>query len=371
VPQRDSFARQFGAGILPGILLGDWLRLLADNRFAVSPSCWFRAGAISCCSVVNSVCAVIERHRYGAQVSDVTVPPPVFILGHWRQGTTHLHNLLATDDRFGYPTLYQVCFPHTFLTTESTWGARAVGKLLPDKRPMDNMALGVELPFEDEYALCASGRYSPYLSGAFPRRREYYDRYLTLHDIPKDELDAWKRQLLEFLKKLTLRCGRPLILKSPTHTCRIRILLEMFPGARFIHIHRNPYAVVQSTRHQLNVALDWYQLQTFDRSLVDEWILQRFRRMYETFLDERSLIPAGQFCEVAFEQLECEPIAEVRRIYETLGLPAFDGVADRLSEYVDSLSGYQKNVFPALSDELSERVRHEWGFAFREWGYAT
>ena len=154
---------------MPGILLGDWVRLLAANRFAVSPSCWLRAGAISCCSIANSMWGLIERRRYGGQISGVSVPPPVFILGHWRQGTTHLHNLLATDDRFGYPTLYQVCFPHTFLTTESTWGARAIGKLLPDKRPMDNMALGIGVPFEDEYALCASGRYSPY--GRLPIRR--------------------------------------------------------------------------------------------------------------------------------------------------------------------------------------------------------
>lgn len=58
---------------------------------------------------------------------------------------------------------------------------------------MDDVALGVEVLFEDVYALCASGRYSSYLGGAFPRRRDYYERFLTLRDISKDELNAWKR----------------------------------------------------------------------------------------------------------------------------------------------------------------------------------
>ena len=32
------------------------------------------------------------------------VPTPLFILGHWRSGTTHLVNLLAATGRFAVPT---------------------------------------------------------------------------------------------------------------------------------------------------------------------------------------------------------------------------------------------------------------------------
>ena len=34
--------------------------------------------------------------------------PPVFIVGHWRSGTTHLHALMAADDQFGFVPSYQV-----------------------------------------------------------------------------------------------------------------------------------------------------------------------------------------------------------------------------------------------------------------------
>jgi len=241
---------------------------------------------------------------------------------------------------------------------------------MPKKRPMDNMALGFEKPFEDEYAICASGRCSPYLSFAFPRRRSHYDRYVTLSDVPSTEVEEWCRQLLHFLQKVTLRSGRRLILKSPTHTGRVGKLLDVFPGAKFIHIHRNPFDVFLSTRHQVHVALDWYQLQTTDREWVDNWIIDRFRMMYDSFFGARALIPESDFCEVAFEQLEQNPIAEIKRIYETLGLPDFAAFKDSLSTYVDSLQGYQKNDFPSLPGELRERIRDEWCPAFRDWGYA-
>jgi len=368
--KREAFSKRFGPGVLPGILLGDWLRLLATNRFAVSPPFWLRACSIGYCSLVNSVFAIFERLRYGSRLANVKVESPVFILGHWRQGTTHLHNLLATDDQFYGPTLYQVCYPHTFLTTESTWVSKAIANHLPATRPMDNMALGVEVPFEDEYAICASGRYSPYLSFAFPRRRTHYDRYLTLHEVSKGEIEAWKQQLGRFLRKVIFKSGRKLILKSPTHTGRVKTLLGMFPNAKFIHIHRNPFDVFLSTRHQVNVALDWYELQAGNREWVDDWIIDRFRRIYDSFFDERGLIPEGNYCEVEFEQLEREPIAEVRRIYTTLGFPDSDAAADKLRAYVDSLEGYRKNSFPPLSNALRERIIREWGFAFSDWGYA-
>src|SRR5688572_400947 len=115
---RDAFIRWFGPGMLGGITFGDWVRLLRDNRFDVSPRCLLRATAITAQSVQNSLMRRVERWRYGVAVRDAEVLPPVFVLGHWRSGTTHLHNLLATDERFAFPNNYQAIFPHAFLSME-------------------------------------------------------------------------------------------------------------------------------------------------------------------------------------------------------------------------------------------------------------
>ncbi|NHJ32092.1 MAG: sulfotransferase, partial [Asgard group archaeon] len=44
--------------------------------------------------------------------------PPIFILGHWRNGTTHLHNLMTQDERFAYFTIFRMVHPHVFLYWE-------------------------------------------------------------------------------------------------------------------------------------------------------------------------------------------------------------------------------------------------------------
>jgi hypothetical protein len=42
--------------------------------------------------------------------------------------------------------------------------------------------------------------------------------------------------------QVTLRHGgtKPLLIKSPVHTARVRLLLKLFPKAKFIYIHRHP-----------------------------------------------------------------------------------------------------------------------------------
>ena len=63
----------------------------------------------------------------------------MFILGHWRSGTTLLHYLLAQDaERFSFANTYQVVNPYTFLCTEET-NTRRFARLVPSTRPMDNM----------------------------------------------------------------------------------------------------------------------------------------------------------------------------------------------------------------------------------------
>jgi hypothetical protein len=178
--------------------------MLRDNRFAVDVPYLLRAVAISFSALINSPCRAYEEFRYRRKWEQVSVPPPLFVLGHWRSGTTHLHNLLGLDDRFACPSLYQVHYPHTFLSTEQSLSA-LVGFLLPRHRPYDNVRLDLQVPDEDEFAMCVLGCLSPYLSGVFPRRAETYDQYLTFRNAPAQAIEQWKSALRVFLQKLTLR----------------------------------------------------------------------------------------------------------------------------------------------------------------------
>jgi hypothetical protein len=326
--------------------------------------------SITLASLANSFHRWFEEKVYGPKVARVEIKPPVFILGHWRTGTTHLHYLLATDPRFASPNTYQVSYPHTFLTTEAV-GARLGGILIPQKRPMDEVRMSFQAPNEDEFALCQMTLCSPYLGLTFPRRQSYYDQFLTLRGLSEAVKVRWKRALVHFLKKLTWRYDRPLVLKSPPHTCRIKLLLEMFPDARFVHIHRNPYTVFQSTRHWLGASGPWFHLQRPNHQGLEERILRVYREMYDVFFEERGLIPAGQFHEVGFEELEKDPIGQVRSIYEALELPDFGQVERALRGYLSSLAGYRKNRFSELCADWQERIARQWRQCFDEWGYST
>jgi hypothetical protein len=311
-----------------------------------------------------------EERFYRARVERARVDPPLFILGIWRSGTTHLHNLLAQDRRFAYPNNYEVYFPRTFLITEKRY-SKIIGRFFPDKRPQDNMTIRIDEPQEDEFALCSltSGCFAT--GWAFPRRREYYDRYLTLRDLDPSELAEWKATLRAFVQKLAYTHGRPLILKSPGHTCRIKVLLDLFPDARFVHIHRNPFDVFRSTEHMLRTVSRWWALQRPNFEDLEARILREYREVYDAHFEERPKIPPGRFHEIGFEALEADPIGQLRQLYEALALPEFGSVEPYLRRYMESVADYKKNKFFDLKPDLRDRIAREWHRSFQEWGYAT
>ena len=92
--------------------------------------------------------------------------------------------------------------------------------------------------------------------------------------------------------------------------------------------------------------------------------------MYNVFFEERKLIPPGSYHEIAFEDLEKDPVGELRKLYQALSLPDFRAVEPDIQRYAASLRGYQKNQFPVLPPELKERIGDMWRTSFEEWGYA-
>ena len=60
---------------------------------------------------------IYESRRFQTGIAKQVITPwPVFIIGHWRSGTTYLQNLLSEDRQFGRVSLLQAAMPHEFLT---------------------------------------------------------------------------------------------------------------------------------------------------------------------------------------------------------------------------------------------------------------
>lgn len=366
-PLRRLFNRTVST-FLYGVNAPTWWRLLRENRFAVDPEYAPRASLITLASLYNSVLGAREERCYGAAVAATPLQPPLIIVGHWRTGTTLLHRLLAQDPRFAYPNLHQVRHPHTFLSSEALH-TRLAERLLPRTRPADSMAVGHHLPEEDEFALANLTGYSLIVGGIFPRHLARFVRYLSFRDAPAAELASWKRAYLYFLKKLTWKYGRPLALKSPYHTARLRLLLDLLPGVRFVHLVRNPYEVFQSTVHSTSLASVYNRVQHAKRKSVPEYVLQRHELIYDAYFEERSLVPPSRLFELRFEELERRPLETMRSLYAHLELPDFAVAEPRLERYLASIAGHQKNRFPDLTPELRQRVARVWRRSFEAWGY--
>lgn len=356
---------------LSGLTLGQWWKLLRENHFDIDFAYAHRAAFLTALSAFNSLCAAVERIRYGRAIGDTRVRnDPIFILGHWRSGTTHVHNLLACDDRLTFPTTFQVVNPSSFLMTQRVL-PRVFRPLLPDRRPMDNMAMSFDAPQEDELALSLLSGMSPYMSLSFPRRAAHYDRYMTLADVPGHEVAEWKRICLSFVRKLSVGDGRRFVFKSPAHTGRIALLLEIFEKARFVHIRRDPYTVFQSSRHYFETAAWHANLQRLEPESFDAAIVERYDVLNDSYLAQRDLIPPRRLHELSYEALTADPIGEMRRLYLALDLEPFAAVEPSMREYLESIAGYQKNRHRPLRDDERRWIASAWGRYFHAFGYST
>ena len=227
-----------------------WWRMLAKNGLSIHPKYY---GISLVTTVTTAIHATLRMAQQASGASEAARTPlahdPLFIIGHWRTGTTLLHELFIEDDRHSYPTTYRCMDPNHFLLTEGLFKPY-LGFMLPSQRPMDAMATGWEKPQEDEFALAMLGAPSPYWSIAFPNLQPQDTLAYEVEHLPEAERSRWERVFVTFLRECAWAApprDRRMVLKSPTHTWRIPTLLKLFPRAKFVHIVRDPYVVFPST----------------------------------------------------------------------------------------------------------------------------
>ncbi|MGD0517482.1 MAG: sulfotransferase [Thermoguttaceae bacterium] len=353
-----------------GMNMSGWIGLLVRNRFAIAPHRIGMAIIVFMVSVNNFFLWAIQTLIFGRRIERTALKnDPIFVIGHWRSGTTLLHELLVLDRRHAFPDTYACFTPNHFLV--SAWFFKPLLKiLLPSRRPMDNMPAGWDRPQEDEFALCNMGVRSPYLTSVFPNHPPQDQEYLDLEGLPPNAINRWKAKLFWFLQCLTLRQPKRMVLKSPPHTCRIKVLLELFPNAKFVHIVRDPYVIFPST---LNLWKRLYRdqgLQSPKFKGLEEHVFSTFERMYKVFERDRHLFAPGQFCEVHYEDLISRPIEQMRRIYDDLELGDFDAVRPALETYMAGQKDYKTNRYQ-LSPENRGEIRRRWEKYLVQYGYQT
>tara|TARA_B100000900_G_scaffold335819_2_gene297450 strand:+ start:3769 stop:4836 length:1068 start_codon:yes stop_codon:yes gene_type:complete len=316
-------------------------------------------------SLLNSVLAIPDFFYKGQRPKQI-----IFIVGHYRSGTTHLHNLIEAAGNLIAPTTYECAMPAHFLFTNS-WLKPIVSLFTPNQRLFDTMRMSVDTPQEDELAMASYCAATPYLSITFPFNDEYFKSCISLKTLPQKDIDDWKAIHLRFVLKLGRKThgNRGLILKSPAHSSRIQTLLELYPDAKFIHIHRDPVPVVKSS---LNLYTVWYEMQSFgDVSRLKEnkenTLLETYKALEDGWEKEYALIPKHNRIEVSFDDINDDPNSTIESIFKRLEITGFS--KEKLSTYLDSVKSHVPGSYPELRDDLLKKTFNHLDAYIRKYGY--
>ncbi|MFC2102300.1 sulfotransferase [Bacteroidota bacterium] len=332
-----------------GIRFRPLVRLLSRNQIACNPRSIARVLFLLQSSLWSSLFSRVEELKFQKKLDSLPFPKdPVFIVGHWRTGSTLLHQLMALDPEFAAPTLFQVALPDNFLVSYKFYRP-LFSRLMGGTRPMDNVKIGMNEPQEDEYALFRLTTQSPLEKLIFPSSKRYYLEEASF--LPDEKsLPQWENSLLNFYRKIQFATGKQILSKNPFNSMRIEHLARIFPESRFIHIVRNPLAVVPSTRNLWEVVQKQNILNRNGYTPSAEEISLFYAKLSDTLESDLSKLPKDRSVVIHFEDIEQNPILSIRSLYQKIGFPFSDQFENLLNKFLAANSDYKKNVFE-LSDE--------------------
>ncbi len=350
--------------------LTTWIKLLMENRVKISFACITQVIFHTLMVCLATPFRIFEWICFNRMIGTTALKnAPIFIIGHSRRGTTYLHSLMSLDRNLSYVSTLQAMAPEVFL------GSRKIFELyyrkkLPETRSMDDVKMAPEFPFEEEFAISNLSPYSFYHGFRFPRNmKNYYEKFVLFDGVGEKIIREWKKTYLYFLRKVTLQSGgKRLLLKSPLNTARLGLLLELFPDAKFIHIYRNPYDVYFSTKRLYQKQLAFFHFQKVSEREIEDNIMVFYQKMFKKFFKEKDKVSKGNLIEVKYEDFIKDPLKELERIYQELGLPGFEEYQEAFINYIASQSNFETHEYH-IEEHIKKKIYSNWKFTIEKWGY--
>lgn len=293
---------------------------------------------------------------------------PIFIIGHWRSGTTHLHNLLCKDPSHGFVTTYQSVFPNNLM---SKWIFKTFMKMqIPEYRPSDNVKLSADFPQEEEFALANMTTHSFYHFFYFPSLNDaLFDKFVLSKNADRKTTTLLEKKYQELLAKASLNTGLDrLVVKNPANTGKLKLLMKIYPEAKFIFLIRNPIITYLSTCKFFLTLLPTTALEHYDENLVKQIIIENYKKLMHGYLETRHLVGKENLIEIKFEDFDERNLDVAASIYQQFGLDTWNVAATHFREYISKQQDYRKNKYRIRKEELAIILK-EWDFAMKAFGY--
>jgi len=278
------------------------------------------------------------------------VAAPIIVLGQMRSGTTRMQRLLACDERFVHTRLDEslIPVPRPGRRLLARLGLTALGMFNPEIARIHPTSPSAP---EEEFGLLSFSFGSALFEAQW--RVPAFARWWEAADT---------RPLYREFRALLQTAGwanrdapdRPRLLKVPQFMQDLESVLDTFPDARLIRLHREPQAVVASS-----ASLVWHQMRVqsdaADRAWIGrEWLRKtRLREQRaEAALAARPDVPVVQ---VEYEAMNRDWSAEMERIYDFLGLELTPPVHARMAAYLRSARSHLGHRYSLAEFGLTER----------------
>lgn len=294
---------------------------------------------------------------------------PIFILGHYRSGTTYLQRLFSFDSRFGHMSVIQQVAPELMLLYEKplTKIMQWVSNLFKAQNHFHRVQHDWSYPGEEDIALMSLlSKYSATWALMFPKKfKNHFNQSIHLND--SFEKDKWRQDYTYLLNKISLKNRqKQLVLKSPPNTGRINKLKELFPDAKFVFISRNPYELFASMKRLWLVTINYHSLGSTKGIDIDELIFEGFEILLKAYLEQKVSLSQGELIEIDYQELVAYPVSAMSKIYSQLRLPEFELCKAPIERFAKIQKSYER-LNHTLPEELMQRIKTKWEIYIKEY----
>ena len=255
---------------------------------------------------------------------------PVLVIGHWRSGTTFLHQLLASDPAWATARNSLTVAPQVALLLQSLLRP-LMRAWMTTVRPIDAVPWSVNDPQEDEVGIVRLTMDTNMAGMAFPQEYPFHFRRSVLQST-----GAYERHWLRFTRLTWLHDGvgrSRLLIKNSAHTARVAMVLRQFPKARFVLMRREREDSIRSLVQVKQALADLVGLQPAPEMRIQvEETMASHRQLLQAFEASRSLIPADQLLELDYNDLVETPLHTVKRIYDHFRLTGWKEAQGHIQE---------------------------------------
>ena len=311
---------------------------------------------------------LLERHP---EIRDRTIPDPVVIVGLARSGTTRLHRLLASDERFlhlkAWETVNPVPYPESFTARENgntdpritaiDQGLKAILYMAPQIAAVHPLGT---FEIEEEVGLIQHGFSSQVFE--LQARVPSFGEWLMTHD----QTAAYETMVEMLIIISWFRDDpedKPWILKTPQHMQDLDALIRVFPNAKLIFSHRDPIKCVGSA-----CSMTWNAILRDSDSVTADWVGQEWfnkteRMLKKTLAVRKELVPAENQYDVQYADIGSDWQRAIEGIYGFLGDPLTERTRARMQAWVDSNAQHKHGThkyslanFGLNPDEVDQRL---------------